>query len=72
MTTQLEIFATGIHCSICLKDPGRKQGCVSIWYGFRDADTGHYCCWQCRAGHYHRKFQNKALKGLFSEMPVVL
>lgn len=69
---QLDLFATGTACHVCGKDPGRKPEKPHLWHGFRDMDTRQYCCWDCRQDHYRRKFTNTKLRGLYSEMPVMI
>lgn len=58
-------------CAHCHKDPGTKKH-NSLWRGFRDGDTGQYVCDACKPAHYHFKFMNPELNGLYSEFPVMI
>ena len=70
MTTQLTIFSTGITCSYCKQDPGRKEGGV-VWDGFLDKDTNQYVCFPCQFTHYHAKSKTE-YNNLYSEFPVII
>lgn len=57
-------------CFHCGKDPGTKD--TGVWKGFHDKDTDQHVCWKCQARHYRTKFKDPALKGLYSEFPVMI
>lgn len=51
---QLNLFTGSIGCDYCGGGPA-KPGKPHIWDGFRDQDTGHTVCRQCRDEHYVKK-----------------
>lgn len=59
-------------CAYCKNDPGVKAPGSVVWNGFQDKDTGQYVCMPCRPRHYRAKFAKAALRGLYSEFPVVI
>lgn len=61
-----------VLCSHCQKDPGPKTPGSIVWRGFIDNDTGQLVCSDCRARHYQSKFKNPELRGLYSELPVII
>lgn len=58
-----------ITCDYCGADPGTKPNSV-VWRGFRDQDTGHYVCNDCKKAHYTQKWKGEH-KGKYSEFPVL-
>lgn len=58
-----------MKCNYCNTDPGTNGN--GVWKGFQDQDNGKYCCRGCRDIHYTEKFAGE-LKGLYSEVPVVV
>ena len=58
-------------CDYCKQDPGTKE-CSPVWLGFRDQDTTQQVCNNCKAQHYKNKFSTPGLKGLYSEVPVII
>ena len=69
MLHQLDLFATGIICSHCKKDPSRDPRNGNLWNGFLDQDTKQHCCWNCKGQHYFLKSRT-AFKDQYSEFPV--
>ncbi len=67
---QLSLFSTGIHCSICNKDPGIAENPYH-WNGFLDKDTNQHVCWNCQSAHYQQKNKSQHAHQ-YSEFPVVL
>lgn len=68
-TLQLNLFATGITCCYCLKDPGADPRNGTLWNGIWDLDTQQHVCRHCLPSHYKAKWKSDK-KGLYSEFPV--
>lgn len=64
------ITAPGI-CAHCGLNPGPSSKNPILWDGFKDIDTGQYCCWKCQPVHYRKK-RNGAQATTHSEIPVLL
>ena len=71
MDIQLNLVSN-IKCSICNNCPGPSDRNPNLWFGFLDQDTGDHICNNCKKEHYQNKFKLKGMKGLYSEVPVVL
>ena len=66
---QLNLFATGITCSICHQDPGAADN-TTLWNGFKDKDLNVFVCWSCRQLHYQQKAKTKFAHH-YTEFPVM-
>lgn len=67
----MEVIDQVHKCIHCGEDPGVKEGSV-VWKGFLDQDTGEKCCTRCKPEHYRKKFKNPELRGLYSEVPLIV
>lgn len=67
----MEVIDQYHECAYCGENPGVKEGSV-VWNGFLDQDTGDKCCDGCKPKHYIKKFKNPKLKGLYSEVPLIV
>lgn len=67
---QLNLF-TDKRCSHCGEPMAPHPKNPNMANGFYDQDTHELVHWSCKALHYQKK-QQAGLRGLYSEMPVIL
>lgn len=63
----LGLFASGIVCDVCGKDPGLHPNNSYTWYGFNDMDNGKNVCMHCKKKYYSTKTPL-----YYSERPIVM
>lgn len=65
----MNLFAEFTYCDYCETAP--KPSNPVLFHGFRDMDTGHLVCWNCRDVHYQNKNKSEH-RGKHSEMPELI